>query len=782
MHLEGSRIGLQNIGVSVPRKEAQDKVTGTAAYTNDEYSPKFLHVQLITSPYAHAKIKAIDLSEAFVASGVRAILTGRDCSFLTGSPVEDRPALAVDIVRYCGEPVVAIVADTEYQAKSAAQYVRIQYEPLPVVGSIAQALQEGAPLIHPQLGSYKINEQAYPEPGTNIANRTKIRKGDMQLGWEQSEVQVEASFSMPQSDHAAMETRCAIAETFPSGIVNITTASQAPYKVSESISTYFQIEEGKVRTHTPLVGGGYGGKAAVQLEYIVYLASQAVEGRPVKLVNSREHDFISSPGHVGTESYLKIGATKEGKLVALEILHLFDGGAYSDRSTIISRAAAVDCTGPYRVDNVWCDSLCVYTNHPYCTSYRGFGHSELTFPIERTLDLLAAKLGMDPLELRMRNAILPGDTTPTQTPLTRNKVGNVPLCIDKLKTLLHWEEEPRIKVNGHKVRAKGVCCIWKNSSTPSNATSGAILRFHHSGSVTLICGAVEIGQGTLTVLTQILAERLQMDIDQVHVEMKVDTASHPEHWKTVASRSTYMVGNAVLDAAEDAMRQMRETASQVLKIPPSELEVGRGKVYVRSSPEICIELKDIVYGYKFPDGHSAGKPIIGRGSFIMQHIQEMDPETGKGNPGPEWTVGAQAVEVELDTQDFSYKILKAISVIDAGTVINPMAARGQITGGMNMGLSLGSREEFLYSDQGVVLNPQFRTYKMNRYSDHPEYQVEFVDTPDLKAPYGLRGIGEHGLIGMPAALANALSLATGIALNHLPLTPERIWKATGGGR
>ncbi|SDO22994.1 CO or xanthine dehydrogenase, Mo-binding subunit [Paenibacillus sp. yr247] len=766
----------RSIGTSTMRKESWEKVTGTAKYIDDFSKIGILHAKLAVSPHAHAKIISIDSSEARKVPGVKAVIIGKDHPILTGSPLEDRPPIAIDKVRYFGEPVALIVAEQEHLAEKAALLIKVEYEILPVLKSPTEAYQQGAPLLHEDLVTYKRHEEVYPEPGTNIANRTKIRKGNMKEGWKKSDHIVDVHVTLPQSDHAAMETRCCTAEISRDGKVIISSASQSPYVIRRAISQSFHIPLQKVIVHTPLVGGSFGGKAAIQLEFLAYLASSAVGGKPVKLVNSREEDMISSPVHIGLDAKVKLGYTSEGKLMAAEILYLYDSGAYSDRGAVMSRAGAADCTGPYRIDNVHCDSLCMYTNHPYATSFRGFGHPELTFAIERCMDLLAERLNLDPLELRFMNAIGIGDTTPTQIILDRSNLGNLPMCIAKLKTLIHWDDFPQIKIEDHLIKAKGVSCFWKNSNTPTDAGAGAVVMFNPDGSINLLCGAVEIGQGTRTALTQILAERLQMDDQMIHISMEVDTEVDPLHWKTVASRSTFLVGNAVLAAAEDAIVQLKDIAAIVLECSPNELEVGKGIVFFKNHSEIGIEVEKIANGYKFPNGHTIGGQVIGRGSYAMRNLTLLDPETGKGNPGPEWTVGAQAVEVELDTRDYTYKIINATTVIDAGKVINPEFARNQITGGMSIGLSLASREAFLFSIKEAILNPQLRTYKLIRYGEQPRYFVDFVETPHLEAPYGLRGIGEHGVIGMPAALANSLSIATGVGLNQLPLTPEAIWR------
>ena len=773
---------INNIGKSVPRKESLDKVTGMAKYTNDYQVPGLLYARMITSPHAHAKIKSIEYADSLKYPGVRAVITGKYFPQLIGSTILDRPPIAIDKVRYNGEPVAVVVADSEVEAEKAALLIKIQYEPLQVVNSPGEALKKDAPLVHENLGQYTIIDDTLPEANTNIANRTKIRKGDIKKVLDKSEVTVEASFSFPPSDHAAMETRCVRAEILPDGRVIIYSASQAPFVIKKLISDFFKIDPGKVIVNVPLVGGAYGGKTAVQLEFIAYLCSKAVGGRQVKLTNTREEDMITSPVHIGLDAKVKLGCTKDGRLIAAKITYLFDGGAYSDRAVIISRAAAVDCTGPYNIENVWCDSLCMYTNHPYAAAFRGFGHAELTFPIERTMDILADKLGMDPLELRLRNAILPGDTSPTQTLLTRSNLGNLPKCIQRLSELIHWEDGRIAETENGKVKAKGISFFWKNSNTALNAGGGAILTFNPDGSINLICGAVEMGQGAKTALAQILAEKMKMDVEQIHVVMDVNTQTSPDHWKTAASRTILLIGRAILRAAEDAINQLCITAAIPLRCSTDELEVGGGRVFLKDNPQTGIKISKIAFGYTYPNGNSVGGQVIGRGSFVLKHLTKLDPETGKGNPGPEWTVGATAVEVEFDKKEYTYKITKAACVIDAGKVINPAVAKGQISGGMNQGLSFASRESFLFTDKGIIQNKQLRTYEITRFGETPEYIIDFIETPQIDAPYGARGIGEYGVIGMPAALANSLSYASKVPLNQLPLTPELIWKAKEGGQ
>lgn len=775
------------IGKSIPRIDIKDKAYGKTRYTNDISMPGTLHAKLLTSTSAHAKIKSIDLAKAWEVPGVCAILTGESFPFPVGPMLADRPPIAVHKVRYYGEPVAVVVAEKEHQAKKATSLIKVVYEELPIVNSPAEGIKKDAPLVHENLGDYKIQVKGVlPTPNTNIANLTKIRKGNIKTGWENSDVTVESKVSFNPADHAALETRVARVEILADGRVMVYTSSQGPFYVRKLLSDFFKIDPGMITVETPEVGGAFGGKGTVQLEFIAYLASKAVGGKMVSLKNSREEDLITSPVHIGLEANVKLGASSKGKIQVAEFEFLFDSGAYSDTAAGISKAAASDCTGPYAIENVFCNSYCVYTNHPYATSFRGFGHPELTFAMERAMDKLAEKLKLDPLELRLLNAIGPGDTTPTQVHLNASNIGDVSACLKKMKKLINWDsnlDNQRIITENGKVRTKGISCIWKTSSTPPNATAGAILIFNTDGSVNLNCAAVELGQGTKTVLGQILAEKLKMDMKDIHVSMEVNTKYDPHQWKTVASSTTYIAGRAVLAAAEDAILQLKRIGAVALRCSLDDLDVAEGRIFLRDSPEYRINITEVAVGYKYPDGNTVGGLVVGKGSYNVRHLTPLDPETGFGKPGPQWTVGVQAVEVEFDPTNYTYKLIKAATVLDPGKVLNPQSAIGQMRGGMYLGISWASRESFVFDTQGKVLNTQLRTYDILRSSEIPEYLVDFVETPLVDGPYGARGIGEYGVIGMAGALGNSLSKASGVYLDELPITPELIWKSVeGGGR
>lgn len=764
----------RTIGKSIHRKDALEKVTGTAKYTADYTANDLYHVKLVTSEYAHAIIQNIAIEEAKQIKGVHAILLGEPFP-LTGDEIQDRPILAYGKVRYFGEPIAAVIARDLKTAESAVKLIQVTYEEQSVIHSPTEAIQPNATLLHEQLANYEKIDTVYPEENSNIANRVKIRKGSMKEGLAKSDIIVEESFTIPPSDHIAMETRCVIAEIKRDGFVHIVSSTQAPYRIREKMSDYFNIDIGKIIVKVPFVGGGFGGKVAIHLELIAYLASKAIGGKAVKLHYTREEDMVTAPGRIGLDASVKIGASKDGQLTFAKMTYLFDTGAYSDKGTMIAKAAAATCTGPYKIDHISCDSLAVYTNHPYATAYRGFSHSELLFAFERTMDCLAQKLNIDPLTLRLKNSILPGHTTPTQIPLNDSSVGNLPACIEKLKEQMNWNEGQSIQIADHIVRVQGISCSWKTSTIDPSASSGVSLYFNPDGSIHVLSGIVEIGMGAKTMLAQLLAEKLKMDVHKITVQMDVHTGTTPEHYKTAASRGTLMAGRALLKAAEDIIRQLTTIAAQVLICSPDDLEVANEVVFIRDEPETSIPIKDICYGYKYPNGYTIGGQIMGRGTYTLRQLTSLDKETGVGKTGPEYTVGAQGVEVEFNTRDFTYEIIRAYSVIDAGRILNLKMAEGQITGGMSMGLNYASGETLLFNNQGIVQNPRLRTYGSFRYGNHPDYVVDFIHTPHLDGPFGARGLGESGLIGMPAALANCLSSAANVKLNHLPLTPEMIW-------
>lgn len=704
-------------------------------------------------------------------------MTGLDCPELFGPLMQDRPALARDVVRYAGEPVALVVATDKPTAEKAVRLIEVTYQPLPFVLTPSQAMAEGAPLVHEQVNGYKkVLPDIYPEAGTNIASRYRMRKGNVDDAWKRCRAIVEQRFFLSPSDHLAMEVRTARAEISADGNVLITASSQSPYSVRKQLSEAFLIPSGKIQVRVPFVGGGFGGKAPVTLETLAYLASRSVGGKAVRLTIPREQDMATAPCRMGLEANIKVGVDENGLIQAADLTYLLDCGAYTDISPYMTKAIAVDCTGPYHIENLSCDAMCVYTNHTYATSFRGFSHESFTFCIERVLDMLARKCALDPLEFRIRNVTHPGSLTPSQVECTASLTGDLTQCLNNIKQLSEWNGGGAVAIKQNTVRAKGIACFWKTENPPTDAISGALITFNPDGSVNLHTGVVEMGSNGQTHLAQMLAEKLKMDADQVYIVTTVNTRTAPEHWKTVASMTEYMAGHAVMRAAEDLLEQLRSNGAQAFGCPVDEIEVAHGKVFSKKNPAHFIAFKNIVQGYKSTSGESIGEPVLGRGGFMLKGLSMLNPQTGQGKTGPEWTLGAQVVEVEADLKTYTYRILNASTVIDVGKVINPESMRAMIAGGMAMGISLSSRERYAYDQNGIPKLPNLRTYKLMHIGQEPDYRVGFVETPENQSPFGVRSFAEHGVIGIPAALGNALSAAFERQLVTLPLTPEAIWR------
>jgi len=422
------------------------------------------------------------------------------------------------------------------------------------------------------------------------------------------------------------------------------------------------------------------------------------------------------------------------------------------------------------------DSLCVYTNHPFATAFRGFGHIELSYATERAMDLLAERLRMDPAALRLKNAIRQGDLTPTGAPMDEN-TGDLPACLAKVKERLAWDSQPhRVVRPDGKIRAKGISCFWKAPAIPTFTDAGAVLYFADDGSATLATGVIEIGQGAHEGLRMLVAEALKTDLDHVHVTRHVDTDRSPHDWATAASRSLFMAGRAALDAVADAVAQIKNVAAAPLRCPAEDLEVAGGRVFIRDEPSHFLPLEKVVLGYVHPNGNAIGGPVIGRGWYITPDLTSLDPATGAGKPWLEWTLGAEGVEVEIDPADGAIRVLKAACAMDVGKVVHPALSRGQVVGAMAMGIGYSLSEGFVFDARQAVQNGSLRDYKIMRYGEDPEYFVDFVETPQSDGPYGLRGLGEQGIVGMPGCLSQAVSLAIGRQMTALPMTPEAIWK------
>ena len=769
------------VGASVKRLDAVEKVMGTAVFVHDMTLPRMLYARIKTSPHPSARIAGIDTTRARAMPGVKAVLVGSDLDYKLGLYMQDKEILAGDRVRYQGEAVAAVAAETLEQARAACAAIEVSYEPMEPVLDVGAALAEDAPLVHEGLGDYSWMQGVFfPRPGTNVAHHQKIRKGDVERGFAEADEVLEFSFTNPPVQHVPMETHTAIVTARPGGKVEIITSAQSPFTVRQLFCHTFDLRLQDVRVRVPYVGGGFGGKAGIHLEPLVYCLSKAAGGRPVKLTATREEEFNTLPSRQGLESRIRTGVTKDGRITALQIDYLWDAGAYADYGVNIGRAAAYGGAGPYVIPNCRIDSRVIYTNKVFGTAYRGFGHLEVLWGIERNMDLVARRLGLDPYEFRRRNLLRVGETTITGEVFTEGH-GRPDECLRLVAEAIEWDPEERaavpVKPGSGKVRGKGLAMLHKAPAMPTFTSCSAVIKFSGDASVTLLVSGIDYGQGTYTTLAQIAADELRIPVEKVHVPWDSDTDFTPYDWQTVASRFVVMGGNAVIDAARDCLDQIKEVASRALDVSEEDLVCENSEVRVRNRPDLKLDYRKIVLGYVYDNGNSIGGPVIGRGRYIAKGLTHLDPETGQGLPALNWTYGAHGVVVEVDTDTGEVRLLKIASAFDAGKVLNEQQCRTQVIGGVIQGMGSALMEKFVFQD-GRLLNNSFVDYKIPTAKDvPPEMQQFFVETPHPEGPYGARGIAEHPMISVPGAMGNAVANALGVELFDLPLDPERIYLA-----
>ena len=772
---------LAHVGKGERRLEAIAKVTGDAVFTSDMAFPGMLSAQVKKSPHARARILKIDVSKAEALPGVRAVLVGAELNYKLGLYVVDKDILAKNEVRHYGEAVAGVAADTPEIARAAVDLIQVDYEPLPPVLNHMDALKPDAPLVHPDLGTYDYVPVFSPQPHTNIPNLSRTRKGDVEKGFAESEWIIEREYTNPSVQHVPMETHVAIVEWNNGDEITIWTSAQSPFTVRNLFCYTFKLPLNKVRVIVPHVGGGFGGKAGIHLEPLAACLSRKAGGMPVKLQASREEEFSLLPCRSALTYRIKTGVRADGKILAQHLTLYWDAGAYADYAVNVTRASAYSGAGPYEVPNVWLDAYTIYTNKPYGTAYRGFGHVEFFWGLERHMELIAVAIGMDPLEFRKKNLLKPGSVTITGELITEH-TGSPTKCLDAVAKSINYgsltrEESAREKRTGRKI-GKGIATLHKAPAMPSFTATAAVVKMNSDGSVIVNVGLTEIGQGSATAVAQIAAERLRFPMAKVKVAIEKDTDKEPYDWQTVASKGIILTGNATILACDDMLRQAYDVAAQVLRAQPMDLDHDDERIFIKHHPQSSVSFAAISVGYAYPNGNAIGGPLIGVGRYMAQGLTNLDKETGQGLPALDWTYGAHGVIVEVDPDTGEYKVIKVASAFDVGRVINPDIVRGQAIGGMIQGLGTATCEGYIYDEAGHLLNPSFTDNKIPTAKDLPE-EIESiaVEVAQLDGPFGARGVGEHPMISVAPALGNAIQQAVGALLLHMPIRFEDVWRA-----
>jgi carbon-monoxide dehydrogenase large subunit len=764
------------VGESKPRIDAREKVTGTTAYTDDlQFGNALLHARIKRSPHPHALIKSIDVSKARALPGVKAVVTGQDFPGYIGLYLQDRFIFCRDRVRYVGDPVAGVAAISEEIAQKALELIEVEYEMLePVLDPEAGARPE-APILHPDLEKYVVANFIYPQAGTNISNHFKLRKGDVDGAWEKCAAVIERSYRIPHIQHVPLETHISVAKVDEKGEVTLWASSQSPFAQRNLIAQSLGISQSEMRVISPAVGGGFGGKAGVSMESLVVAIAMKAKGHPVKLCLTREEEFYTAFVRQGLVAHFKMGCDENGKLLAMQNTFYWDGGAYTEYGVNITRAAGYSCTGPYEVPNVKTDSYCVYTNHPVGGPMRGFGMPEMHAGLEQCMDELAQQIGMDAVNFRKLNCLKTGSILATGGIM--HPIG-LEECIQKVAEAIDWgKKAPASAPN--KRRGKGMAAMWKAPAMPPNAGSSAWVEVAEDGHVNVGVGGQDLGQGAFTISAQMAAATLGVPYESVRVAAPVDTRYSPYEWQTVASRLTWSMGNAVVNAARDVRKQILDLVAEAWEETPEDLDIVEGVVVSYKSEKETPLKSLVIYGLPNPDGKGwKGGPIIGRGNFMPNDVTGLDPDTGQGEHGVvHYTTGAQAVELEVDLDTGQIEILKGVSAFDVGKAINPDLVREQMEGGFVQGVS-SALLEHLQLKNGFVQNPSLVDYRIATFSDVPkELQSIIVEVPQNDGPWGARGIGEHSMVPTLPAIANAIYDAVGIRLDGPPFTSEKVYLA-----
>jgi carbon-monoxide dehydrogenase large subunit len=764
------------VGENKPRIDSREKVTGAAIFADDfQFGNALLHARIKRSPHPHALIKRIDVSRARSLPGVKTVVTGEDFPGYIGLYLQDRTIFCRDRVRYIGDPVAGVAAVSEEVADRALDLIDVEYEVLAPVLDPEIGVQPEAPLVHPSLDKYAVVSFIFPEAGTNISNHFKIRKGDVESSWSQCAAVVERKYRIPHIQHVPIEPHVAIARVDGSGQITLWGSSQSPFAQRNLIAQSLGMSQSAIRVISPYVGGGFGSKAGVSMEALAVAIATKVKGRPVKLLLTREEEFYTAFVRQGLVAHFKMGCDKAGRLFAMENKFYWDGGAYTEYGVNVTRAAGYSCTGPYEVPNVKADSYCVYTNHPVGGPMRGFGMPEMHAGLEQCIDDLAHEVGMDAVEFRKLNCLKGGSILVTGGKMHPT---GLPQCIEKVAEAIEWGKTAQPS-SPNKRRGKGIALMWKAPAMPPNAGSSAWVELAEDGFVNVGVGGQELGQGAFTVAAQMAAAALGVPYETVRVATPIDTRYSPYEWQTVASRLTWSMGNAVVNAARDVRRQVLDVVAEAWGEQPDELNIVDG-VVVSYRSEKEVPLKNLViYGLPKPNDQGwRGGPIIGRGNFMPSYVTGLDAETGQGPRAVvHYTTGAQAVELEVDLNTGRVEVIKGVAAFDVGRAINPEMVRAQMEGGFVQGLSSALFEELQLKD-GLVQNANLVDYRIATSTDIPaEMQAFIVEVPQDDGPWGARGIGEHSMVPTLPAIANAIHDAVGIRMDGPPFTAEKVFLA-----
>ncbi len=746
------------IGKPAPANRSHDIVTGKARYCPDIRLPDMLIGRLLYPRYPCARITRLDVRAARASPGVVTVLTADDIpgenSYLYAQPA-DQPLLVSDIVRYQGDALVAIAAESAESAQAALDAVQVEYEPLEGIYDVIAAMQPGARRVWEQRG--------------NIADHLVIDHGDIDQGFKQADVILERSYFTPRIEHAFLETEGAVAYTEKDGSLVVYSSCQAPHRDRMQIARALGIPENRVRVITPHIGGAFGGKDEAHVQLHAALLAQAC-ARPVSIIRDREESILTHVKRHPVIIRYKTGVTRDGRITAVHAEAIGDTGPYLNAGRDVMNFVAATLSGPYFVPNARLEAYTVFTNNPICGAMRGYGIPQASFACEAHMDALARAIGMDPLQFRLLNGLETGMQVPTG--VTIREGSGMKVCLREAARLSGWHERHKQvrQPASHLRRGWGLASIWFSIGMGRNVAdhASATLEMAPDGSLILHTGAADMGQGAHTVLAQMAAEAIGVKLASVKV-ITPDTDRTLDAGPSVASRQTFISGNAVVRAAAPIRESLLQTASEITGLPVQILQLKDGRIWAEGEA-LALTITELAV-----KATESNRCLHADGYYAMEYPEPLPPGSYPCATSV-FTWGTQVAQVLVDLETGQVMVEKLVAVQDAGKVINPDGARGQVEGGVIMGLGYALMEELLV-DHGITQNPSLGTYLIPTSADVPPVEVVLIEIPEPYAPYGAKGLGEPPLTPTAPAILNAVVDAIGVPLYRIPLTPERVLDA-----
>ena len=749
------------IGKTVAARGSQDIITGRATYTCDISFPGMLVGKLLYSRYPSARIVRIDSKQAKALPGVAAVLTHTDIPGENSYTVydTDQPVMVKDYVRYQGDVLAAVAAETESAAQAALEAIKVEYDLFPGVFDVHKAMKPGSLQVWPHRN--------------NIFDHLQIDYGDVRAGFARADIIIENTYTTPRIEHAFLEPEGAVARVDADGTIVVHAGCQAPFRDRNQIARTLAVPENRVRVIVPYIGGAFGGKDEVHVQTLAALLACKTH-RPVRLIRSREESIKSHVKRHPTSIRYRSGVTRDGLLTAIEVKAIGDTGPYANMGKQVMHVLANHVSGPYRVPSARIDAYTVFTNNPTCGAMRGFGMPQAHFACECQMDALARATGLDPLEIRLRNGLQQGSELPVGVTVSNGE--DIKFCLQKVAELSHWKKN-RSNTGArqpapHLRRGWGMSAMIEGYGLGRNVPdcAGIELVMARDGSVTLRTGAVDFGQGLHTILTQMTAEALGVDVSCVKL-IPPDTQKSVDAGSTSASRQTFISGNALIKAADAIKQSLLETAAEFTQFPIEQLSINQGFLFSKNKN------LGVAIGTLAEKAWNKNRPLSALGHYGMEYHAKVFSQEGYPNACEYYTFGAQVAQVLVDIETGVINVENIKTVVDAGRVINLGSALGQVEGGISMGCGYTMMEN-LVVNEGRTLNNSLESYLIPTAWDLPGMLTYFRETPERYGPFGARALGEAGVIPVIPAIVNAVGDALGgIVITDIPLTPERILAA-----